>query len=67
MNLAFSDVEKLSFVAGQSDPDMFCQYIPRLREYLNPDTGDFDGALLEDRPSVQRAVGGRIIQVFGRG
>lgn len=44
MNLAFSHVEKLSFVAGQSDPDMFCQYIPRLREYLNPDTGDFDGS-----------------------
>jgi thymidylate synthase len=44
LNYAYAIVERLSLLSGHSDPDMLCFYVGKLRDYVNPCTGCFDGA-----------------------
>lgn len=75
LNRAYAIVEKLALAAGIQDPAMSCFYVDRLREYVNPCTGKFDGAygprvapqlhhvyrLLRQDPESRRAV----VSIFG--
>jgi len=44
LNYAYAIVERLSLLSGRSDPEMLCFYVGKLRDYVNPCTGCFDGA-----------------------
>ena len=75
LNRAFAIIEKLALVAGIDDPEMFCFYIDGLKEFINPETGRFDGCygprvaaqlpyvyqLLREDPDSRRAV----ISIYG--
>jgi len=44
LNYAFAIAERLALLGGSNDPDMLSFYVPRIREFVNCETGCFDGA-----------------------
>jgi len=53
LNYAFNIIEKLEYLYGEQDPDRICFYNKNFRNFINENTGKFDGAYA---PRIKRQI-----------